>query len=281
MRLLELFSGTGSIGRAFRDQGFEVTSVDIDPTSNPTICCDILEFDYRQFPPGHFDVVWGSPPCTMYSRARTTARKPRDLEGADALVKRTRDIIDYIKPRFWAFENVGSGLLPGRDVVAGLHCDYVTYCQYASGDFPKYRKLTVVWHNLPWTPRPVCCKASPCEWLVDGRHPVSAQRAPAKAGGVRRPTGQDRCSLATLYSMPPALCDELAEVCWKALRDVVHDHVQGAFEPLDACAPLDLVVLQGSVNGPFHEAEAWEDGDDDDSEGLTGLKRQCSFLHVA
>jgi site-specific DNA-cytosine methylase len=93
MRLLELFSGTGSIGVAFEKRGFEVISVDIDPKSNPTFCCDILEFDYRQFPPGHFDVVWASPPCTMYSRARTTAKTPRDLLGADRLVAKTREII--------------------------------------------------------------------------------------------------------------------------------------------------------------------------------------------
>ena len=281
MRLLELFSGTGSIGVAFEKRGFEVTSVDIDPKANATFTCDILDFDYRQFAPGTFDVVWGSPPCTMYSRARTTAKTPRDLEGADRLVAKTREIIGYLAPRLWAFENVGTGLLPGREVVAGLHCDFLTYCKYAEGDFPKYRKLTAVWHNLPWTPRPVCCKAGPCAWMVGGQHPVSAQRAPAKSGGVRRPTGQDRCSLATLYSMPPALCNELAEVCWEALRDVVHDDVQGASEPLDARAALDFVLLQGSVDGPLHEAEAWENCDDDDSEGLTGLKRQSSFLHVA
>ena len=160
MRLLEVFSGTGSVGRAFGARGFEVTSVDIDPKACATFTCDIMQFDYRQFPPGHFDVVWGSPPCTMYSRARTTAKTARDLEGADALVKRTRDIIDYIKPRFWAFENVGSGLLPGRDVVAGLHCDYVTYCQYASGDFPVSSlgvRLFVrgVDSSLPLKPSPV------------------------------------------------------------------------------------------------------------------------------
>ena len=239
MRLLELFCGTSSIGRAFEKRGLEVISVDIDPKSNPTFCCDILDFDYRQFPPGHFDVVWGSPPCTMYSRARTTAKTARDLEGADALVKRTRDIIDYIKPRFWAFENVGSGLLPGRDVVAGLHCDFLTYCRYASGDFPKYRKLTVVWHNLPWTPRPVCCKASPCPWLVDGRHPCSAQRGPSRVGGLAR-VG-DRMSLSILYSMPPALCDELSKICRKALADVVEDGVEVASEPFDAGA-LDAIV---------------------------------------
>jgi hypothetical protein len=249
MRLLELFAGTGSIGRAFEARGYEVVSLDIDPKANATFTCDIMQFDYRQFQPGHFDVVWGSPPCTMYSRARTTAKLPRDLEGADRLVAKTLEIIEYLKPHLWAFENVGSGLLPGRQVVAGLHRDFLTYCMYADGDFPKYRKLTCIWHNLPWTPRPLCRKACPCQWRVDGRHPVSAQRAPAKAGGVRRPTGQDKCSLQTLFSMPPRLCDELAEVCWKAQADVVQHGVQRALEPLDARTALDPVEPQGPVDG--------------------------------
>ena len=37
-RTLEFFSGTGSVGRAFRELGWEVTSVDVDSRANPTIC---------------------------------------------------------------------------------------------------------------------------------------------------------------------------------------------------------------------------------------------------
>ena len=36
LRLLELFSGTGSVGRAFEAQGWEVISFDIDPRAEST-----------------------------------------------------------------------------------------------------------------------------------------------------------------------------------------------------------------------------------------------------
>ena len=239
MTLMELFCGTSSIRRAFSRRGFEVIFVDIAPKAKATHTCEIMQLDYRQYPPGYFDVVWGNPPCTMYSRARTTGG-PRDLDGADRLVAKTIEIMAYFEPVCWAFENVGSGLLPKRQVVEGIHCSYLTYCKYADADFPKYRKLTAIWHNLPWTPIPVCCRASRCAHLVDGRHPVSAQRAPAKVGGVRRPTGSDKCSLRTLYSMPQPLCLEIASVCLQTCQDAQHGGLQLAAEPLDPWAAADL-----------------------------------------
>ena len=86
-RLLELFSGTGSIGKAFRAQGYEVVSVDIDPEAQADITVDILDFDVSQLDGRHIDVIWASPPCTNYSRARggTTAD---ELEESDELVDR-------------------------------------------------------------------------------------------------------------------------------------------------------------------------------------------------
>ena len=91
-RLLELFSGTGSIGRAFAAKGWEVVSVDLDPKFEPTICCDVMQLDERSL--GSFDMVWASPVCTEYSRA--LSRRPRDLETGDRLVLRTLEIMwDY------------------------------------------------------------------------------------------------------------------------------------------------------------------------------------------
>ena len=46
-RLLELFSGTGSIGKIFRARGWEVVSIDNDPRMQPTLVADIGTFNYR------------------------------------------------------------------------------------------------------------------------------------------------------------------------------------------------------------------------------------------
>ena len=77
----------------------EVVSLDVigTPTQNH-IVTDILDWDFTVYPPNHFDMVWASPPCIQYSKARTTAKTPRDLEGADKLVSKALEIIDYFLP---------------------------------------------------------------------------------------------------------------------------------------------------------------------------------------
>ena len=204
MRLLELFSGTGSVGKVFRDAGWDVTSVDMDPAAGATITCDITRFNYEAFEPGTFTMIWSSPPCTHYSIARTKAKTPRDLEGSDKIVQRTLDIIGYFRPLLWFMENPGTGLLAKRPVVAGLPYKKVTYCSYG---YP-YRKLTFLWTNAGWTPRP-CCKKD-CWAMVDGRHAMTAQRGPSAAG-----VAHDRCTLHKLCSVPKELIEEILVFCVK------------------------------------------------------------------
>eukprot|EP00854_Cymbomonas_tetramitiformis_P016299 gene16299-biopygen16807 len=101
-RILVLFSGTGSVEREFLGCFPTATVVTLDSVAawQPTHVSDIRQWDYRQYPPGYFDVIWASPPCTQYSQARTTGGPP-DLATADACVQRTLQIIEYLKPQHW------------------------------------------------------------------------------------------------------------------------------------------------------------------------------------
>ena len=79
----------------------------------PDIKLDIAAWEYwNEFVPGEFQVVACSPPCTEFSRAKTTAT--RDLRGADRLVKAAIQIIMYLKPATWWIENPRHGLHPTR-----------------------------------------------------------------------------------------------------------------------------------------------------------------------
>ena len=72
MKILELFSGTGSVGKVFRENGHHVISLDIENSnhSNRHIKISILDWDYTEFAKGHFDYIHASPPCNTFSQAR-------------------------------------------------------------------------------------------------------------------------------------------------------------------------------------------------------------------
>ena len=62
VRLLDLFSGTGSIKKVAIEMGWDVVSLDRDMRAD--IECDIMNWDYTVYQPKHFDIIFASPPCT-------------------------------------------------------------------------------------------------------------------------------------------------------------------------------------------------------------------------
>ena len=207
MRLLELFSGTGSVGKVFK-QSFEVTSLDSDPKAGASITCDIMEWNFEEYEPGHFDVIWASPPCTEFSIAKTWGT--RDLAKADAIVRRTLAILDHLRPRLWFIENPASGMLKTRPYMSGLPSVRLDYCRYGM----PYRKRTQVWTNAPWTPRSLC-KKDCGHILPDGKHEMTAQHGKEHADTREGNQFQTK----ELYAIPAELVQEIYTVSYTGRED--------------------------------------------------------------
>ena len=171
MNLLELFSGTGSVGLIAKSLGFNVISLDL---KNADINCDILEWDYKQFDRNHFDFIWASPPCTEYSIAKRTGI--RNIEYANSIVLKTIEIIEYFGFPYFVIENPQTGLLKSQSFMNGLRFNDIDYCKYGFN----YRKRTRLWNNLTnWKARPLCKKD--CGKVVNNKHIETAQRLPQKS----------------------------------------------------------------------------------------------------
>jgi hypothetical protein len=214
LKFLVLFCGTGSVEKAIasRYQGAEIISLDIQAKWEPTHLCDILEWvapgegTMHDYPPGYFDFVWASPPCTEYSRAKTVGI--RDLAAADERVEATLKALNYLQPRYYVIENP-QGLLHERRVMhRTVMGDWlpdmkqeVTYCHYGT----EFKKPTHLWTNLMLS-RPLrkCTKLTPCTHRATwGFHPTTAQSGPSKSGA------KGSGSAAAVYPIPEKLLAEL------------------------------------------------------------------------
>ena len=200
MNILELFSATGSIGKVAIEFGHHVISLDKDMEAD--IKTDILDWDYKTYDPGYFDLIWASPPCTEYSVAKTTGT--RQIEQANEIVQRTLEIIEYLQPTWFIIENPQTGLLKKQSFMADLPFDDIDYCKYGL----TYRKRTRLWNNiLSWTPRPLCRKD--CDSMTEDRkrHKDTAQRMPS---GKKADWGNNRIiSREELYTVPSQLITEI------------------------------------------------------------------------
>lgn len=157
--LLELFSGTGSVGKVAARMGWRVVSVDADARFRPTHAMDVRAFPYKQYRP---DVVWASPPCTTYSLAATWVRH-RDpqtarafspaAKEADALLRHTLKMIRYwqnANPKLvFCIENP-RGYMRKMPELQSLLRTTTAYGQYG---WP-IAKPTDFWTNFPLTLRP-------------------------------------------------------------------------------------------------------------------------------
>ena len=200
-RLLEIFCGTKSVGKVFEKNGWEVTSVDLEPKFEPTICCDVLQLELDKWPPGYFDFIHASPPCTYYSRCRTTGKKVDMLEH-DRISLHTVCLIWALKPKFYTIENPASSKIWQLPWLKDLPYKIASYCKYSQWGYQKHTRFAT---NLQfWNPMK-------CQWDCvhtfisnTGRKKHVSQAQCAKTfDSDKKYTSQE------LYRIPEALVEEI------------------------------------------------------------------------
>lgn len=208
MRFLDLFSGAHSVGNFARELGYEVVSLDLH---DATICCDVLKWNYHEFPVGHFDVIWASPPCETFSKARLSninrngfTRESIELDMIERgvpVLRKTQEIVAYFQPRTWFLENPQTGFMKNF-MNASIPFYDVDYCKYTNWG---YRKRTRIWYGGVQNENfiPLLCRKD-CGYVFDGRHLMVAIGSNNKNKG--QGGGKDRNSR---YKIPEKLLREL------------------------------------------------------------------------
>ena len=202
MKILELFAGTGSVGKVAKQLGYEVTSLDItEKYSKVDILIDILEWDYKIYQPKHFDIIWASPPCDTFSKLQDTNRHKTAEEKLDRIYKiglpllyKSLEIITYLQPKYYIIENPQTGKM--KDFLKLPFVD-IDYCKFGFN----YRKRTRFWTNIKNLETVKCLKNNPCESRgKTNRHPI-------------RICYYNSSKLKERYSIPSNLIEYLFKSC--------------------------------------------------------------------
>jgi hypothetical protein len=161
MNCLDLFSGTHSIAKQLIKEGHKCITLDLKDSD---INVNILEWNYKEYPVGHFDYIHASPPCHLFSVARKSniGRKLKkhngkvftremlikeQIEEGVPLVNKTLEILNYFKPKYYTIENPATGDM--KKYIHDLPYTDVTYCMYGFG----YKKATRIWNNFDFKGR--------------------------------------------------------------------------------------------------------------------------------
>lgn len=212
MKVLELFAGTRSIGKAFERKGHKVYSIEWDKNFEDIdwyedigkiTARDILE----RF--GHPDVIWASPDCTSYSISAISHHRRKNPETGnldpvsdyakfcDQVNQHMLQLIRELNPTYYFIENPRGGLRK-MTWMQGLPRYTASYCQY--GD--TRMKPTDIFTNYP-NPEFKCCKNG------DSCHEKAPRGSRTGTQGLKNSKERSR--------IPDKLCDYIVELCEKGM----------------------------------------------------------------
>ncbi len=186
-RLLELFSGTHSVGIRAELKNYEIISLDrdldaksklYDYISKNHIKEDVMTWDYKVYPPKYFNIITASPVCLWWSAMRravcTKTKIEKDLEELGRpMVDKVIEIIKYFNPDYYWIENPHTGLM--KHYIKEKYPELfekkiiVDYCAY--DDNIGYMKRTIFFTNIDIKPK--LCRGKDCPNKINGRHKIN------------------------------------------------------------------------------------------------------------
>lgn len=215
MKVLELFAGTRSIGKAFEAKGHEVFSVDWNKEfENIDLYEDINNITSEKIIElfGKPDVIWASPDCTTFSVAAISKHRRKNNETGnldpisdyakfcDTVDQHIIELIKELNPKLFFIENPRGGLRK-MTWMQGLPRYTVTYCQY--GDIRM--KPTDIWTNHPNPEfKPPCKNGDPCH--------IRAPRG-ARTGTQGLKNAREKSII------PKELCEHIVDISEKYLSE--------------------------------------------------------------
>ncbi|WBK39971.1 DNA methyltransferase [PinkBerry-associated phage LS06-2018-MD08] len=234
-RILELYSGTQSWSKPFRDNGHRVLSVELNPmfTKEPfnleqwtTSVADITAKQVIDILGGKPDIIFASPLCTTHSIAAISHHRQQQLgfgntdkykrrtslltaksdkaKFHDELLLHTLHLIQDLKPKLWFIENPVGGMRKSPLMQGVMFRHTITYCSYGDNSM----KPTDIWTNHPNTNFKERC----FNGNVDCHH-ESAPRG-SKTGTQGKKGNMERSII------PKEFCDHIYKICDTHIKEI-------------------------------------------------------------